>query len=70
MAITEKSDRKKAEEEWQASVAESVNRVEERKKLLEKQGVQFHLDGVNHFKDIEDWLDSERIRIREKYTTI
>ncbi|MBO4902819.1 MAG: hypothetical protein J5518_08500 [Lachnospiraceae bacterium] len=70
MATIEKSDKKKAEEEWQASVAESVNRVEERRKSLEKQGVQFHLDGVNYFKDIEDWLDAERIRIKMKYTNI
>ena len=67
MAINELTDREAAEKEWKALLAENANRFDERSKLLREEGVHSHLDGENHFKDIDEWFNSELAKIKKKY---
>lgn len=58
---------KKANEEYREILDEYSSKFDERMKELKKRGVQSHLDGKNHFKDIDDEFDRKIKALKEKY---
>lgn len=56
-----------AEKEWKALLDENTRRTDERMKELKAKGIPCHLDGENHFKDIDEWFKNEYKALKEKY---
>lgn len=67
MDTEERNVKQDAEREWQALLDENARRFEERTKLLQREGVQTHLDGENHYKDIDEWFQLELSELKRKY---
>jgi hypothetical protein len=53
---------KKAQDEYRLVLEECYRRKQERSKELDEKGIQPHLDGENHYQDIDDW---HKIRVKE-----
>ena len=69
MDIGEKniSLKEKAQKEYNDILEEYTSRFEERRKELNDKGIASHLDGENHFLDIDIWYKRKIKEIRRKY---
>lgn len=56
-----------AEKEWADLLAEHTRRFEDRMRELKEKGIASHLDGENHYKDIDDWFQEELKALKKKY---
>lgn len=57
------------EREWNKLLEECIKRTDQRIEKLESEGIKLHMDGENHFKDIDEWFKKEAKSIKSKYNS-
>ena len=56
-----------ANKEYRELLGKRTKMVMQRDEELKRQNLPVGLDGPNHYQDIDDWFDSEFLKLKKRY---